>query len=456
MARKIPASLIKEYNRAIKRQGGASERAVKSALTEYIAENPEATVEELREYAIELLKSAGELYGNACSQAAFDLQDEIAREFGAKPPDTGGWYYEPDAESIEKTVHYHAGKLVDGDVSGFVREMGSAARFYAERGANATMVETAKKQDRKNRRSKRTGARTHGVTFARVPQGTTTCDFCIMLASRGFVYLTEESAGEFDRFHKNCDCRIVPGYPGIELEGYDPDLYYDMWKNPEKYENRSDETTDTQPLRMTGKETYSHYASDVERIRDWMRAVTIVDQKEYSGPNISNKTRADRQTEDDIKILEPLLRQAEDRKLIAYGKRIDHFVNEPSEGRDLFVHAALIRDKRHVEVREEIQQDKRKNIDTRINGELVDIKCPISDGSSKNPLGFVKDNFYTAVEQFKKDPDADEHELRLLYCTRYTTVDDDAIIRELERFAAKDYVASIEVLKKNGEFHTVK
>ena len=235
MPRKIPASLTKAYNRAIKRQGGASERAVKAALTEYIAENPEATVEELREFSIELLKSAGELYGNACSQAAFDLQNEIAREFGAKPPNTGGWYYEPDAESIEKTAHYHAGKLVDGDVAGFVREIGSAARFYAERGANATMVETAKKQDRKNRRSKRTGARMYGVTFARVPQGTTTCEFCIMLASRGFVYLTEESAGEFDKFHKNCDCRIVPGYPGMELEGYDPDLYYDMWKNPEKY-----------------------------------------------------------------------------------------------------------------------------------------------------------------------------------------------------------------------------
>ena len=233
MARKIPASLTKAYNRAIKRQGGASERAVKSALTEYIAENPEATVEELREYAIELLKSASELYGNACSQAAFDLQDEIAREFGAKPPNMGGWYYEPDAESIEKTVHYHAGKLVDGDVAGFVREMGSAARFYAERGANATMVETAKKQDRENRRSKRTGARTHGVTFARVPQGATTCGFCFMLASRGFVYLTEESAGEFDKFHKNCDCRIMPGYPGMELEGYDWAGMYSRWKQCE-------------------------------------------------------------------------------------------------------------------------------------------------------------------------------------------------------------------------------
>jgi len=243
MARRIPASLTRVYNRAVKLQGGAAERTVRAALNEFIAENPDASVEEIREFAIELLQSAGELYGNACSQAALELQDEIAREFGAKPPDVGGWYYEPDAESIEKTAHYHAQKLVDGDVDGFVKEMADAARFYAERGANATMVETAKVQDRGNRRSRRSGSRTHGVTFARVPQGATTCSFCMMLASRGFVYLTEESAGEFDKFHRHCDCRIVPGYPGMELDGYDPDLYYDMWKHSEKYESQTEEAS---------------------------------------------------------------------------------------------------------------------------------------------------------------------------------------------------------------------
>ena len=235
MPRKIPASLTRAYNRAVKRQGDAAERAVKVALEEYMRENPDATVEEIRGFAIEMLEAAGDLHGNACSQAALELQDEIAREFGTKPPDIGGWLYEPDAESIEKTARYHAQKLVDGDVEGFVKEMADAARFYAERGANATMSETARKQDRDNRRSGRSGAVTHGVTFARVPMGATTCGFCLMLASRGFVYLSEESAGEFDRFHRHCDCRIVPGYPGMELEGYDPDEYYDRWKHPEKF-----------------------------------------------------------------------------------------------------------------------------------------------------------------------------------------------------------------------------
>ena len=250
MPRKIPASLTRRYNSAIKRQGDAAERSVRAALNEYLRQNPDATIEEIRNFAIDLMTAAGDLYGNACSQAAFELQDEIAREFSTKPPDVGGWYYEPDAESISRTAHYHAGKLKDGDRKGFVDQIADAARYYSERGANTTMAQTARRQaSSKGGKSKRKGSRTHGVLFARVPTGATTCPFCLMLASRGFVYLSKESAGEFDRFHRHCDCRIVPGYPGMELEGYDPNLYYDMWKNPEKYAEQNVQVNEFMKLR---------------------------------------------------------------------------------------------------------------------------------------------------------------------------------------------------------------
>lgn len=72
--------------------------------------------------------------------------------------------------------------------------------------------------------------------YARVPSGAETCRFCIMLASRGFVYRTKESAGEGNHYHANCDCRIVPGFDGeTTVAGYDPDALYDQWKHPEKY-----------------------------------------------------------------------------------------------------------------------------------------------------------------------------------------------------------------------------
>lgn len=75
-------------------------------------------------------------------------------------------------------------------------------------------------------------AAAHGTTtkYARVPQGAYTCAFCLMLASRGFVYASEESAGEFDTFHRCCDCAIVPSFSDDSaVEGYNPDELYAMY-----------------------------------------------------------------------------------------------------------------------------------------------------------------------------------------------------------------------------------
>ena len=67
--------------------------------------------------------------------------------------------------------------------------------------------------------------------FARVPQGEKTCDFCIMLASRGPVYLTEESAGAFTSFHNHCDCKVVPFFDEkTTVAGYDPAAYYEQYQ----------------------------------------------------------------------------------------------------------------------------------------------------------------------------------------------------------------------------------
>lgn len=65
--------------------------------------------------------------------------------------------------------------------------------------------------------------------YARVPQGKT-CAFCAMLASRGFVYASEDTAGKWNRYHHDCDCKIVPSWGETKLEGYDPDKFKRMYK----------------------------------------------------------------------------------------------------------------------------------------------------------------------------------------------------------------------------------
>lgn len=59
----------------------------------------------------------------------------------------------------------------------------------------------------------------HRVGYMRVPTGSFTCGFCIMLASRGAVYPTKASAGFQGvgrEYHAGCDCLIRPLWEGQE------------------------------------------------------------------------------------------------------------------------------------------------------------------------------------------------------------------------------------------------
>lgn len=71
----------------------------------------------------------------------------------------------------------------------------------------------------------------HRVRFARVPSGRETCDFCVTLASRGFVYHSKDSADLYGHMHANCDCVIVPSFVGaaVAIAGYDPGELYDQY-----------------------------------------------------------------------------------------------------------------------------------------------------------------------------------------------------------------------------------
>lgn len=65
--------------------------------------------------------------------------------------------------------------------------------------------------------------------WARVPRGRVTCAFCTMLAGRGFVYWTAQSAGLGSTYHRHCDCMIEPSFGKQELSGYDPDPYQRLY-----------------------------------------------------------------------------------------------------------------------------------------------------------------------------------------------------------------------------------
>lgn len=108
-----------------------------------------------------------------------------------------------------QSARYWYRRLDEGDVDGFVSGCESFVKRSVSHAGDISLLDGATGKKGKAR-----------LRYARVPSGPT-CPFCLLLASRGFDYLTPESAGELSRFHDDCDCRVVAGYDGLKVKGYD-------------------------------------------------------------------------------------------------------------------------------------------------------------------------------------------------------------------------------------------
>lgn len=95
----------------------------------------------------------------------------------------------------------------------FVDAEARLANFYVRRSAYEAMKQSCKDGN---------------VQWARVPTGRETCGYCFMLASRGFDYVSEDTAKAGS--HVGCDCIVVPGKGGrTEIDGYHPEELYERW-----------------------------------------------------------------------------------------------------------------------------------------------------------------------------------------------------------------------------------
>lgn len=85
-----------------------------------------------------------------------------------------------------------------------------------------------------------------GARWARVPTGTGTCAFCLVMASRGALYTSRAAASQVvgrrgrprgsrglgDRYHDDCNCVATPLWPGSDYpDGYDPDALYQQYRD---------------------------------------------------------------------------------------------------------------------------------------------------------------------------------------------------------------------------------
>lgn len=215
------------YYAALAAQQDAARKFVETSLRSYYRLDPDIGSQDFKDFAVEILGQAFRVYGDQAAVVACQEYDSTMRALGfdVAPADIVNDFV--SSASVESAVGYFRSRAVAGnlDFDGFVAAMTAKANDHALRAANKTMVANAERS--RDRRA--------GVRYARVPSGRETCGFCLMLASRGFVYATKATAGDIGRlynyYHDHCDCTVVPGALGTEIDGYDPIWYYEVYRD---------------------------------------------------------------------------------------------------------------------------------------------------------------------------------------------------------------------------------
>lgn len=174
-------------------------------------------VAECRDLVLQVLASVMPMYTGMAAQASADFYD-AARELalGERLGAVSISGYDP--RKTEGAVRGFVRFVLDGRVETFNEQVLQRIDYEMKRSAGESIFANGRRDPRRPK-------------YARVPTGDETCDFCLMLASRGFVYSSEATGGavKLDHYHSGCDCRVVCQWDGGGVEGYDTQAIYDRW-----------------------------------------------------------------------------------------------------------------------------------------------------------------------------------------------------------------------------------
>lgn len=173
-------------------------------------------IAQCRDLVIQALAAVMPTYTTMAAQASADFYDAarelvVGEKMGAKA--ISAYDEAKTAGAVRAFVRF----VVDGRVETFNNQVLQRVDYEMKLSAANSTIENGRLDKRKPR-------------YARVPTGSETCDFCLMLASRGFVY-NSQSTASMGHVHSGCDCRIVAGWDGMEVDDYDPRSIYDRWQD---------------------------------------------------------------------------------------------------------------------------------------------------------------------------------------------------------------------------------
>ena len=185
-------------------------RDMKTLLAQFTTSSPEL----MRDMLLELVPMLVREYGDVAAAAAAEWYEEVRPMGGYSAVAAAG----APSEAVEGSVRALAGGLFTDE--GTVEALEGAIQRHIWYSSRATVARNVELDPAKPR-------------FARVPSGSETCAWCDMLASRGWVYHSKETAGDpaFNEYHDNDKCSIVPQWDqdAAIIAGYDPDELYDRY-----------------------------------------------------------------------------------------------------------------------------------------------------------------------------------------------------------------------------------
>lgn len=390
MAR-IPRALLDGLTRAINSLSGAAAESVEDAVLGAAASLagpdglvPSGRVAELRDAAASALDAAcsGACGSSAALAAAF--YDAVRAEAGVASRFSASADGARSPEATEAAVRALVQSVADtGDASSFARSVAARADYEVKRSAGECVLRNALRDPAKPR-------------YARVPSGSETCGFCIMLASRGFVYRSAKTAGQAGHYHANCDCRIVPGFEGAEsVEGYDPEWYRKVYEDASATCGSDD-------------------------VRDIVREIETRSSRWVNG--------------------------GENGKAV-YLKPLEHFTG--TEGiRDIFAHDSLTAHGFDITVRREDAPDGFSNIDLSISGALWEVKSPSSSSTRS-----IESNLRRAKSQFENPFVLDGEsasKIRVVFNSMYMALEDDAVSSKLVVEMKRHGIHEVIHVRKDG------
>ena len=210
---RIPRSYVARYSQALNAISGRARVQLEAALMQVDYTMDAAAVREAVAAIMRLYCGAS---SKLAARLAKDFYDGLRAQFGVQDGYEAEMYdvYNPDATDGAVRAFMQAiveGKAAEAVINLCIGRLG----YEVNRSANVCVARNASADPRRPQ-------------WARIPMGAETCDFCLMLASRGFAYWSEDTASHT---HGNCDCRVVPSWDrSPEAEGYDPRALYDEWQ----------------------------------------------------------------------------------------------------------------------------------------------------------------------------------------------------------------------------------